>query len=229
MIKIQIDMSKKIPNNIVKDIQALLNNVNDYHETKPTKVDKINVAKVKVTEAEPKSEDSVCDQPVETTTVVNIKNEAVANVDLVDGTITELDVRGLPWDARIHAKTKAKKVDGTWRNKRAVNKDLLAKVEAELKDGLSVETVTTSDEPFAEPPAMTYQPKTYTLDTFKNDLFNLINDLVNAKKIDRPYMQAMSDFLGLELGLIELNQEGNEDKLEKFYNALADANLIIKA
>lgn len=45
----------------------------------------------------------------------------------------ELDAQGLPWDARIHAGTQAKNKDGTWRNKRGVDPELLESVTAELK------------------------------------------------------------------------------------------------
>jgi hypothetical protein len=45
----------------------------------------------------------------------------------------DVDSRGLPWDERIHAGTKVLNVDGTWRNKRGVDKNLLAQVEAELQ------------------------------------------------------------------------------------------------
>lgn len=44
-----------------------------------------------------------------------------------------LDVNGIPWDERIHASTKTKTVDGAWKNKRGVDKGLLASVESELK------------------------------------------------------------------------------------------------
>lgn len=44
----------------------------------------------------------------------------------------ELDVRGLPWDKRIHAKTRTKNKDGSWKNLRGVDKDLLSQIEAEL-------------------------------------------------------------------------------------------------
>lgn len=43
------------------------------------------------------------------------------------------DSRGFPWDERIHTGTKATNADGTWRNKRGVDKDLVATVEAELR------------------------------------------------------------------------------------------------
>lgn len=44
----------------------------------------------------------------------------------------DVDSRGLPWDERIHASTKATNGDGSWRNKRGVDKALLEAVEAEL-------------------------------------------------------------------------------------------------
>ena len=46
----------------------------------------------------------------------------------------ELDVNGLPWDERIHAGTKAKNADGSWRQRRGLNDPaLVARVEAELR------------------------------------------------------------------------------------------------
>src|ERR1043165_8322493 len=37
----------------------------------------------------------------------------------------DVDSRGLPWDERIHAGTKATNADGSWRNKRGVDKALV--------------------------------------------------------------------------------------------------------
>lgn len=45
----------------------------------------------------------------------------------------ELDSKGLPWDERIHASTKAKISDGTWRMKKQVDSALVTSVEAELR------------------------------------------------------------------------------------------------
>jgi hypothetical protein len=45
----------------------------------------------------------------------------------------DLDKTGLPWDARIHAESKNKIADGTWRKKRNLDPALLATVEAELR------------------------------------------------------------------------------------------------
>jgi hypothetical protein len=44
-----------------------------------------------------------------------------------------VDVAGLPWDERIHARTKALNKDGTWRQKRETPAELVSAVEAELR------------------------------------------------------------------------------------------------
>ncbi|MFM6929437.1 MAG: hypothetical protein ACKOX6_13295 [Bdellovibrio sp.] len=44
----------------------------------------------------------------------------------------EVDSRGLPWDARIHANTKATNKDGSWRIKRGTEPSLVTQVEQEL-------------------------------------------------------------------------------------------------
>ena len=49
----------------------------------------------------------------------------------------DLDKNGLPWDARIHASTKAINADGTWRNKRGVDAATLTTVEAELRQTMA--------------------------------------------------------------------------------------------
>lgn len=45
-----------------------------------------------------------------------------------------LDVKGYPWDGRIHASSRAKVSDGTWRYKRGSTDDAIAKVELELRE-----------------------------------------------------------------------------------------------
>lgn len=51
-----------------------------------------------------------------------------------DGTSVagEIDANGYPWDARIHAKSKGKNSDGTWRMKRNVAEATVAAVQAEF-------------------------------------------------------------------------------------------------
>lgn len=44
-----------------------------------------------------------------------------------------LDKDGLPWDDRIHASSRVKVADGTWRKRRGIDEATVATVEAELK------------------------------------------------------------------------------------------------
>lgn len=64
----------------------------------------------------------------------------------------DVDSRGLPWDERIHAGTKATNADGSWRNKRGVDKALLDAVEAELRAGVgeSASGATVPDAPLGQ-------------------------------------------------------------------------------
>jgi len=51
-----------------------------------------------------------------------------------DDTPPEVDASGLPWDERIHAGSKARNKDGTWRLKPGVDREtLVPSVEAELR------------------------------------------------------------------------------------------------
>lgn len=43
------------------------------------------------------------------------------------------DAAGIPWDERIHSKTKAMNADGTWRKRRGVTDAMIGQVETELK------------------------------------------------------------------------------------------------
>lgn len=65
----------------------------------------------------------------------------------------ELDKNGLPWDARIHAGSKAKISDGSWRMKKQVDETLVASVEAELRASMATPAVVPTP-PAAVPAAM---------------------------------------------------------------------------
>lgn len=44
----------------------------------------------------------------------------------------EVDARGLPWDSRIHSRTKSKLANGNWKNARGIDADTITDIEAEL-------------------------------------------------------------------------------------------------
>lgn len=50
----------------------------------------------------------------------------------VSGSV-EYDSKGMPWDGRIHASSKNKVADGTWRYKRGCDDAVIAQIEAELR------------------------------------------------------------------------------------------------
>lgn len=81
---------------------------------------------------------------------------------------SEADVNGVYWDARIHAETKTKNKDGSWRQKRGVDTDLVQQVLNEQQPTTTTETddappVPTEDEPAEDeapaPPVETEQVK----------------------------------------------------------------------
>lgn len=53
----------------------------------------------------------------------------------------ERDSKGMPWDGRIHASSKAKVADGTWRYKRGVDDTVIAPIEAEIRAALGAPAV----------------------------------------------------------------------------------------
>lgn len=71
----------------------------------------------------------------------------------------DVDSRNLPWDGRIHASSRAKVNDGSWRQKRGVAPELVATVEHELRQmmgmaPLSVATAPVADVPVPTPPVI---------------------------------------------------------------------------
>lgn len=68
----------------------------------------------------------------------------------------EVDSEGLPWDSRIHAKSKAKlKKDNTWKLARGVEKGLVDKVKNELRAAMNTPA------PVLDGPGIGTNPETY--------------------------------------------------------------------
>lgn len=63
----------------------------------------------------------------------------------------EYDSRGIPYDARIHASSRSIKTDGSWRMKKGVEPDLVAKVEAEIRRTLPAQQVQGAPLPTSQP------------------------------------------------------------------------------
>lgn len=70
--------------------------------------------------------------------VTNIFNLPLPPVQQVPG--IEVDSAGMPWDGRIHASSRARVADGTWRQRRNLAPDVLTKVMGELKQTMGIPT-----------------------------------------------------------------------------------------
>ena len=76
----------------------------------------------------------------------------------------EVDSAGMPWDHRIHASSRAKVADGTWRQRRNLDPNVLAQVQAEMLQVMGLPTptttatVTTSAIPSAPPVSVPVPP-----------------------------------------------------------------------
>jgi len=74
----------------------------------------------------------------------------------------ERDAKGMPWDGRIHASSKAKVADGSWRYKRGVDDTTIAPIEAEIRAALAAPvggSPAFAPHPFYEPaPAVVAPP-----------------------------------------------------------------------
>ena len=66
--------------------------------------------------------------------------------------VPAVDSRGLPWDERIHASSKARLVSGEWRQRRNTPQSLVDQVEAELRGGQPLHVTAPAAPPPPPPP-----------------------------------------------------------------------------
>lgn len=75
--------------------------------------------------------------PAPTNVVPLRSTTAIAPPPAAPSPAGNLDSRGLPWDGRIHASTRALLQDGSWRQKRGTDPAYVAQVEAELRGAVA--------------------------------------------------------------------------------------------
>lgn len=101
--------------------------------------------------APPASDPPVTDPPTSEALIQSEANRAAGAA-----ATGELDANGIPWDARIHAGTKVKNADQSWRTKRGADPALVASVTAELKAAAQQPPAADAPPPPSEPaPAAT--------------------------------------------------------------------------
>jgi hypothetical protein len=66
-------------------------------------------------------------------TTMSMPNHVADDEGPANANAPSVDSTGIPWDERIHSKTKATNADGTWRKKRGVTDMAIAAVETELR------------------------------------------------------------------------------------------------
>lgn len=151
---------------------------------------------------------------------------------------TELDVQGIPWDSRIHARTKSKNPDGSWKAMRGLDPAKYQQVIAELGRIASIpHTVTPPTNPVPPPkppvaPITAPESEPLVVDglpieddelTFDGFLMKIMN-AVDDKKIKREKIIELCAEFGLK-GIPQLAT--NMDLLPEF-NARID-KLLSKA
>lgn len=62
-----------------------------------------------------------------------VPSPLIAEAMVQSATAPDRDSRGMPWDKRIHASSKAVTKDGSWRYQRGVTDEFVTKIEAELR------------------------------------------------------------------------------------------------
>jgi len=87
----------------------------------------------------------------------------------------ELDSKGLPWDRRIHARTKTKIADGSWKRLRGLTEARAVEIEQELRDALSAPAAPVP----SVPPAPTDEAPTFM------DLMTLVTTSITAGRLNR--------------------------------------------
>lgn len=146
----------------------------------------------------------------------------------------ELDQQGIPWDKRIHAKTKTKVKDGTWKIARGVTDEEANKVLAELRKTSSyrpapvaapapvvvtapapapqVQATLATALPVMGAPLPQMHTGGHTLETFNQNFPMVITGLINEKKIDQNYLNQWKQYFNVQ----EIWQTSPEQKAVLF-------------
>lgn len=149
--------------------------------------------------------------PVVVAPVVAEEDEGSVNTSAPDR-----DSRGIPWDGRIHASTRALKNDGTWKYRRNVDKSVIDQIEKGLTApavpvNIPAVPVTPAMPPLhvvpalpptvapvqaapvapvaAPPPVVQPARLAHTAATFQQGFVMVINHLTDQGKVDRAWLQ----------------------------------------
>lgn len=163
-------------------------------------------------------------------------------------TVAGVDSKGLPWDGRIHASSRALTKDGAWRYKRGVEDSQIRSVEYELIAKIKndvpvtlppVQTMSTPSfpstppngpqippVPVAPPPMPAPEPTlphAHTADTFKKNLIPVLAKLVRDGKLTHDYVNTLKAHFGVD----EIHKV-SEAQAEEMFNMFVQYGMIAK-
>jgi len=149
------------------------------------------------------------------------------------------DVNGIKWDKRIHASSKAKMKDGTWRKRRGVDSAKVKEVEGEQNKVEEVaipqvplvapaplpDKIDASPTAVMSPPIPVFTAGGHTLETFQANLVVVIADLIEKGKITHKYVRQLCDFFEVA----ELYEIFNDkDKASQLFEEFVKNGLLVK-
>lgn len=163
------------------------------------------------------------------TEVLNLRSTVIDN---------EVDTEGVPWDSRIHASSKAKVANGTFKIKRGVSDAEAFPIKAELRARVATsrpasalptqaypaiqqapvqqpvyQAPVTQAPVVANPPMPQMQTTSgHTLDTFKSQFALVIGQLIGNGKLTQDYVNSLKSHYGIQ----EIWQASDAAKTEMF-------------
>lgn len=141
----------------------------------------------------------------------------------------ELDAEGIPWDERIHASSRAKVANGTWRTKRRADENLVYQIKSQYRSAAPVAPIATpvyeapalvtptyvapvAQAPVVAAPLPVMNSNGHTLDTFKANFALIVGQLITAGKITQDYVNQLKAYFNLS----EIWMATDEQKAQVF-------------
>lgn len=188
----------------------------------------VQFAKNTKVEVTPDEEEYVDESEISTNvTPISTKAGSVNSAPAFD--MSDLDSKGTPWNKDLHASSRAKIADGTWRVKRGVSDEAILAYNNQFRSSVSVVQTTSNPviqpvvQPVVVPAPMPTMNSGHTLQTFSAQFPVVIGNLISQGKIDQDYVNSLK----AHYGLAEIWMANEAQKAEMF-EFFAQHKLIVK-